>query len=249
MIIINADDWGRTTADTDAALSCYQQGSITSVSAMVFMEDSVRASHLAKESGLDVGLHLNLDQPFTGSHRSKRLAANHQRIVDFLRAGRYHFLLYHPFLTGSFLSTYQEQMDEFIRLYGKPPTHIDGHHNMHLCANMLVNKVIPYGENIRRNFSFWPGEKNRINRCYRSVVDAWLRTRYRTTDYFFSLKLARLNRSVARVRELSKQSLVELMTHPAASDEFNYLFSNDYERLLQGVEKGTFCQLVAARRH
>jgi predicted glycoside hydrolase/deacetylase ChbG (UPF0249 family) len=37
MLIVNADDWGRSVAETDSALRCYQAGRITSVSAMVFM--------------------------------------------------------------------------------------------------------------------------------------------------------------------------------------------------------------------
>src|SRR5437868_14435949 len=40
---LNADDWGRSGAETDAALRCYKGGRITSVSAMVFMQDSERA--------------------------------------------------------------------------------------------------------------------------------------------------------------------------------------------------------------
>ena len=30
MLIINADDWGRSLAETDAALECYKAGRITS---------------------------------------------------------------------------------------------------------------------------------------------------------------------------------------------------------------------------
>jgi predicted glycoside hydrolase/deacetylase ChbG (UPF0249 family) len=59
MVIINADDFGRSRLVTDRILSCYKQGSITSTSAMVFMEDSQRAVDLAKEYSIDVGLHLN----------------------------------------------------------------------------------------------------------------------------------------------------------------------------------------------
>jgi len=59
MLIINADDLGRSVVETDAALRCYSAGRITSVSAMVFMSDSERAAELANGNGLDVGLHLN----------------------------------------------------------------------------------------------------------------------------------------------------------------------------------------------
>ena len=55
MLIINADDFGRSVAETDAALRCYVAGRITSVSAMVFMADSERSAELAKENALAVG--------------------------------------------------------------------------------------------------------------------------------------------------------------------------------------------------
>ena len=44
MLIINADDWGRSVAETNAALRCYEEARITSASAMVFMADSERAA-------------------------------------------------------------------------------------------------------------------------------------------------------------------------------------------------------------
>jgi predicted glycoside hydrolase/deacetylase ChbG (UPF0249 family) len=63
-LIINADDWGRSRETTDRTLECWERGSISSVSAMVFMEDSVRAAALARERGIDTGLHLNFTTPF-----------------------------------------------------------------------------------------------------------------------------------------------------------------------------------------
>jgi len=81
MLIVNADDFGRSTAETDAALRCYQEGRITSVSAMVFMEDSERAAELAKETQLDVGLHLNFAEALTGKNYPAELGEYHGRII------------------------------------------------------------------------------------------------------------------------------------------------------------------------
>ena len=64
---------------------------------------------------------------------------------------------------------------------------MDGHQHMHLCANMLFDRVIRTGERVRRSFSFWPGEKSFLNRTYRRFIDAWLARRYRLTDFFFAL--------------------------------------------------------------
>jgi predicted glycoside hydrolase/deacetylase ChbG (UPF0249 family) len=86
MLIINADDWGRSAVETDAALRCYKAGRITSVSAMVFMANFERAAELAKENQVDAGLHLNFSETFTGRNNSKGLSECHNRLVRYLRA-------------------------------------------------------------------------------------------------------------------------------------------------------------------
>ena len=87
------------------------------------------------------------------------------------------------------------QVDEFAKRFGGPPCRYDGHHHMHLCANVLFGKLIPGGSIVRRNFSFRPSEKGSINRLYRQLIDRGLAKKYRITDYFFSLP--RLSRVVA----------------------------------------------------
>src|SRR4029077_15738727 len=144
MLIVNADDWGRSATETEAALNCYKERRITSVSAMVFMEDSERAADLAKEHELDVGLHLNFTEPFTGSDRSNNaLAEHHGKTIRYLMGNKYAQLVYNPLLRGAFGYSYEAQAREFVRLFGKPPSHIDGHHHMHLCANVLLSDIIP----------------------------------------------------------------------------------------------------------
>src|SRR5438445_7602395 len=64
VLIINADDWGRECETTDRILDCICCGAVSSVSGMVFMEDSERAACIAREKGVDVGLHLNFTTPF-----------------------------------------------------------------------------------------------------------------------------------------------------------------------------------------
>ena len=243
MIIINADDWGRCREETDAALSCYEAGRITSVSAMVFMEDSERAAELAKGVGLDVGLHLNLSQRYNGHVGSARVTDAQERIVRFMTRSKYSVLFYHPFLRTQFGGVYQAQVDEFLRLYGKPPSHVDGHQHKHLCANMLIDEVIPRGQRVRRSFSFWPGEKGLVNRGYRSVVDEWLHRRYRITDSFFSLELCLKTKRLMRVAQLAKVSELELMTHPANAVEYAHLMGSVYGAMLEDLKKGSHANL------
>ena len=243
MLIINADDWGRSRIETDVALQCYKKGRITSVSAMVFMEDSERAAEVAKQNQIDAGLHLNFSERFTGNHYTAPLEDYHQRIVRFLTRSKYSQLVYNPFLQTAFACSYEAQIEEFGRLYGKSPSHIDGHHHMHLCANLLWSELVPAGMKMRRNFSFWPGEKSALNRAYRRLVDVWLARKYRLPDYFFDLTQSIREKKLNRVVALAKSSNVELMTHPIVPLEINFLMSDEMGVLLKSIEAGNFTGL------
>lgn len=240
MLIINADDWGRSVAETDAALRCYKEERITSVSAMVFMEDSERAADLAEENNIDVGLHLNLTERFTSKSCPPLLKELQERIGRFLRSAKYSQLLYNPFLRKDVFHAYEAQAAEFERLFGKRPSHIDGHHHMHLCGNMLWSSTIPAGTRMRRNFSFWPGEKGWFNRAYRVVIDHWLARRYRLPDYFFCLSQSIEGNKLGRVEALARCSKVELMTHPIVRIESDFLMGHECRAMLQRVEIGGY---------
>jgi len=236
MLIINADDFGRSAAETDAAVTGCREGRITSVSAMVFMEDSERAAELVKDNELDMGLHLNFTEPFTGKNPPGKLGEYHRRIIRYLTGNKYAQLVYNPFLRREFAYSYQAQAVEFLRLFGRPPSHIDGHHHMHLCANMLLSKLVPVGVNMRRNFSFWPGEKSVVNRTYRAFVDRWLARRYQLADYFFDLTQCICDEKLDRVATLAKSNNVELMTHPVIRAEAKFLMSDEFQMMLQCLD-------------
>lgn len=244
MLIINADDWGRSAAETDAALACHRERRITSVSAMVFMADSGRAAELALGSRVDAGLHLNFSEPFSADGVSPPLRGHHERIVSVLRAGRISQNIYHPLLRRSFDYVYQAQAEEFARRYGGPPSHVDGHQHMHLCANLLLASPIPRGRRVRRSFSFRPAERWGIARkLYRLVVDWQLARRFCLTDFFFDLSLSLRDHDLTRVTTLAKTRSVELMTHPVRPHEFKYLLGAEYPEQIGTAPAGTFASL------
>jgi chitin disaccharide deacetylase len=240
MLIINADDWGRNKTTTDNSLVCFKNGRITSVSAMVFMEDSQRSAELALEHGLDAGLHLNFTSKFDQNITSSKLLECQQRITAFLQKNKYCFLFYNPILRGEFHYIFSAQYEEYIRLYHKKPTHIDGHHHMHLCTNVLLQRLIPSGSKVRRNFSFTLGEKRMINRLYRSFVDRWLQRRYQCTDFFFSIEPMHKSDRLRGIVELSLVHNVELMVHPEKQDEYRYLLSTEYMEIIRNKKIGSF---------
>jgi predicted glycoside hydrolase/deacetylase ChbG (UPF0249 family) len=243
MLIINADDWGRSVVDTNAALECYKKGRLTSASAMVFMADSERAAQLAIDQRLDLGLHLNFSERFSDEKCPAKLAADQGRLIRFLKRNKYSQLLFNPFLRKHFSLSFKAQVEEFKRLYGKPPSHFDGHHHMHLCTNMVLSGLIPEGTKVRRHFSFWPGEKSLLNRTYRSCVDRRLARKYRLTDYFFDLSQCVKEKKIDRVADLAKQANVELMTHPVVQLESEYLAGNEFLAIIQGLQIGSYAQL------
>ena len=243
MVIINADDFGRSRTETTAVINCFNRGRITSTTAMVFMEDSERAAECGLASGIDIGLHLNFSQVFTGRVADARLREYQADIVAFMTRNRYALLLYHPGLRKQFHYVYQAQFDEFVRLYSRQPSHVDGHQHRHLCTNMLVDRIIPTGYRIRRSFSFSPGEKGYVNRAYRAMVDRAIARRYKVTDFFFSLDQTLRYDRLGRVLDLARTSVVELMAHPKYPSEFEFLMGDAFGVALSSLELGNYGSL------
>jgi predicted glycoside hydrolase/deacetylase ChbG (UPF0249 family) len=229
-LVINADDWGRDRATTGRILECCTSGAVSSVSAMVFMEDSEEAAAIAQEQGIEAGLHLNFTTPFSSSNVPAKLAEYQERIARHLMRHRLAQTVFHPGLMGAFGYVAAAQFNEFRRLYGAPPSRIDGHHHMHLCANVLAQKLLPPGTMVRRNFSTDWGEKSLGNHLYRRGVDRLLARRHRLTDYFFSLPPLEPASRLSRIFALTRMFTVEVETHPVNPDEHRYLTGGQFFR-------------------
>jgi hypothetical protein len=230
LLIVNADDWGRDRDNTSRTLDCIRQRTVSSVSAMVFMEDSERAANIAREGSIDAGLHLNFTTPFSGPRVPTRLIEHQRRLSRYLLRHKFASVVFYPWLTRSFEYVVAAQLDEFGRLYGAKPDRIDGHHHMHLCANVLLGKLLPEGTIVRRNFSFQPGEKSLSNRLYRGGVDRTLARRHRLVDLFFSLEPLEPAARLQRIFSCAHQFVVEVETHPVNPDEYRLLQSGEILR-------------------
>lgn len=231
VLILNADDWGRDCQNTDRSLECVRRGAVTSVSAMVFMEDSKRAAAIACEQGIGTGLHLNFTTPFSEPGTPTQLIEHQQRLAYYLRRHRLAQVVFHPGLVSSFKYVVVAQLQEFARLYGAEPTRLDGHHHMHLCSNVLLGGLLPPGTLVRRNFSFQPGEKSLYNRLYRKIADRILARHHRLTDFFFSLPPLNPPSRLERIFSLASQFTVEVETHPVNPEEYRFLTGGEILRL------------------
>lgn len=222
-LIINADDWGRNIATTDRIYDCIALRTVSSASAMMFMEDSERAAAIAREGNVDAGLHLNFTTLFTASNCPGQLAEQQRKTAVYLKARRINQAIFHPGLTKSFEYVVRAQIEEYCRLYGSQPKRLDGHHHMHLSANVLVAGLLPKGTIVRRNFSFGPGEKGLVNRLYRKAIDNRLAKRHRLTDYFFSLPPLEPESRLDSILSFARRSVTEVETHPVNEDEYRFL--------------------------
>jgi hypothetical protein len=235
ILIVNADDWGRDRTTTCAILDAARCGAVSAVSAMVFMADSDRAAALAREHGLDAGLHLNFTTPLSAPGRPDRLAERQALLARHLTGHRLAQIVFRPRLARHFEYVVAAQIDEFRRLYGTDPVRFDGHHHMHLCANVLAQRLLPDGALVRRNFSLGPGERSYLNRLYRRFVDGWLARRHHLVDFFFSLTPLAPSKRLTRILSLAREHVVEVETHPIDPEEYRFLVGGHLFRRTTGV--------------
>ena len=231
VLIVNADDWGRDRETTARTMECVFCGAVSSVSAMVYMEDSERAATIARERGIDAGLHLNFTTRFSASNCSSQILEHQRKVSAFLLRHSFAQAVYNPLLAQSFEHVVKSQLEEFRRLYGEEVSRIDGHHHMHLSANVLLGKLLPAGTIVRRNFSFGAGEKNLVNRSYRKLVDRKLSKTHHLVDFFFSLPPLEPVSRLEIIFLLARRFAVEVETHPINSQEYSFLTRGEILRI------------------
>jgi chitin disaccharide deacetylase len=144
----------------------------------------------------------------------------------YLNRHRFAQVMYQPGLSRSFQYVVAAQLDEFSRLYHKAPDRVDGHHHMHLCANVLLPGLLPARTVARRNFSIQPGEKSFFNRTYRRITDRILARRHRMTDFFFSLSPLEPASRLERIFALARKFVVEVESHPENIEEYEFLLED-----------------------
>jgi len=230
LLILNADDWGRDRYTTERTLECILRGAVSSVSAMVFMEDSERAAAEAREHGIDAGLHLNFTTPFSAANCPPRLIDCQSRVAAYLLGNPFARGLFHPRLVRPFEYLVAAQRDEFRRLYGAEPERFDGHHHMHLAANVLLGGLLPPGTLVRQHFSYESGEKALRNSVFRKLTRAALARRHRVVDFLFSLPPLTPPDRLQRIFSLARQFAVEVETHPVNPEEYLFLTRGDIFR-------------------
>lgn len=251
LLIVNADDLGLGRTETEAILDCFARGAITSATALVWMGDSARAAELARATRLPVGLHLNLIEPFTAPEVPAAVADRQMRVVRRLRSRGLATQLYHPGWARDFELCIADQLQRFEQLYGRAPTHVDGHQHMHLAFNALFAHALRPVDKIRRPVNRLPIESPPGKRAARALVDRLVRLRFATTDWCLSIRPlhpALGGAGIEPALDRARSGSTELVVHPGYSDELAVLQSPAWRVLLGTYPLGSFEDLPARRK-
>jgi predicted glycoside hydrolase/deacetylase ChbG (UPF0249 family) len=249
LLIVNADDLGRSPRESDAIVRCWSAGGISSATQMVFMADSERAAGLAREAGLPTGLHLNLVEPYSAPDVPDEVRARQAALARHYGGGRARIRphLYDPRLRGQVDRVIADQLARYRELNGGDPTHVDGHHHSHLIPTALMSSALPRGVRGRRAFTFLSGERPAPSRALRGARNALIARRLHTTDWLFDLRELHPALGGTRLEEklaLARSATVEVMAHPGVRDECELLAGDDWRQALAGVPLGSFAALA-----
>jgi len=121
-LVVNADDFGRSSLVNQGIIEAHQKGIVTSASLMTDRDGFEEAVRLARENPrLGIGLHLDLDSFFDIEHGAGRLRAYKDPAVT--------------------LGVVAEETERQIRkalATGLPMGHLDGHHHAHLRPELFA---------------------------------------------------------------------------------------------------------------
>ena len=121
-LVVNADDFGRSSPINQGILEAHQKGIVTTTSLMTERDAFDEAVRLAKANPtLGIGLHLDLDSFFNIQHGSGRLVSYKDSTLP-LNA----------------VAQETERQIQKILATGLPVHHVDGHHHVHLRPELFA---------------------------------------------------------------------------------------------------------------
>ena len=230
-LIVNADDFGLTTGVSAGILAAHRHGIVTSTTVLATASIDAEAVSALRDSGLGVGLHVNLTlgRPLS---RGRSLVDAQGRFVRDVR---------HAAARANAKDVEREvaaQIEKFTSLLRRPPTHLDTHHHVGLLtpvAGVVLDAARRLGLPVRSQ-------------------DEWARARavtagLRTPDHFFGESgpgpYWSLARTVAQLRALPA-GVSEFMSHPGWFDDALTYSRYGRQRETEMVGLGTASARAAA---
>ncbi len=206
VLIVNADDCNLTDGVTQAILKCHQQGIVSSTTFLVNLpHNPTLIRRIKKQRRLGVGLHLNitLGCPVSALENIPSLIDKEGRFIK--RSTRMRFT---PSLR-EVRTEYENQIMLFRKIFGRIPTHLDTHHQLHdhpKIYEVLRQVAKKYNRPIRRS----------------RVMKQGATSSFRTTDFWYgNLKPENYwrKRTLIKTIESLPVGVSEIMCHPGIVDD------------------------------
>ena len=114
VLIVNADDFGRSRGVNSGVIRAHGEGIVTSATLMVRWPDAEEAAGYGRRTSLAVGLHLDLGE----WEYSRGEWHSRYEVVDIESA-------------DAVAAELERQLGRFEQLMGRPPSHLDSHQHVH----------------------------------------------------------------------------------------------------------------------
>jgi predicted glycoside hydrolase/deacetylase ChbG (UPF0249 family) len=208
-LIVNADDFGRTSGVNAGILRAHRDGIVTAATLMVTAPDADDAARLARAApSLDVGVHLTLTygRPIADPATIRSLVepdGSFPRVpAAFLETGRAD--------RAEALVEYRAQFARARELLGRDPTHLDSHHWLHdepALEHAIASLARETGTAVRPHDD---GQRERLRSAGVRTVDHYRRD----FQHEGHVDLATLERIAADLAD----GVTELGCHPGERD-------------------------------
>lgn len=244
VLIVNADDWGYSERVTQAIVHGFDEGTVSSTTAMVWQRDSERAAEIARERRLPVGLHLNLTAPYRADEVPARPRERQLRLTE--QFGKQGWRVPDVFTGDRTLlrDTIRDQLDRFREDIGEP-THLDGHHHVHVHNEVLelLPEILPADLPVRAVPRTPPRSDDE-----RDAREAGLYARWPAPDLVWEFHHLHPELGGAGLEWLDRAQTmtVEIVTHPAEDNE--RLDGAAWRAATGGLELGSYRDLAELPR-
>lgn len=240
LLIVNADDFGLCKGQSYGIIEAFRHGIVSSTTAMMNCADIYHAAELSKQNPtLPVGMHfvLTYGRPLTAM----------PSLVD--AKGELGKWLWARAEAGELnldeiAQELAAQFDKFVAVFGRPPTHIDSHHHVH-----MLPQIYPLIESFAHEKSLplridrhEVQQQNRVLNKPRSTE--WFDAGFYGEDLTEQSFLQRLDYA-----DQHNINSVEVMCHPAFIDKILMTSGYCYPRLteLEVLTSPSLKQIIADR--
>lgn len=216
-LIVNADDFGQSAGINKGIIKAHEEGIVTSASLMVrYSASEEAAAYARKNTSLGVGLHIDLGEWIYANQEWQQLYS----VVN---------------LDDAFevKTEIKRQLEKFVELTGRLPTHIDSHQHVHLRTTIstALAEVID-------------GKNFIVRRCHTAVK--YCGSFYGQSGEGAPYHDAITTKGLLEILSNLKDGYTELACHPGLAADVQTMYSQERELEVQTLTDSDIKSFIAA---